>query len=154
MAYETILTILFAIGVGATIIVYAARPRHGASRISVAHASAVGSYSPAEAFEQAPMPQVTAVQTPAIDTSTPAEVHAFSETAPAVVAEVAAAGPSESFPVATSTADVSAAASIATSEPARAQVHAAKAPRTQRRKSTATKTHASVRQPAIRCHAR
>ena len=139
MAYETILTILFALGVGAAIIVYAARPRHGVPRISVAHASAPGSFSPAESFESAPTPQVTAVQAPVVETSTPAEVHAF-EAAP-VVAEVAAAGTSEipSIATATATADVSAAAPISTSNAVSPSAHAAKAHRTQRKRSTATK---------------
>ncbi len=142
MAYETILTILFAIGVGAAIIVYAARPRHGAPRISVAHTSAIGSYSPAEAFEQAPMPQVTAVRAVVVDTSTPAEVHA-DEAAPVVAAEVAIPDPSETPSVATAMAGVSPAASIAASETASAPVQAAtKAPKTQRRRSTTTRPRA------------
>src|SRR5208283_6109266 len=100
MAYETILTILFAIGVGAAIIVYAARPRHGAPRISVAPTSAIGSYSPTGAFEQAPMPQVTAVRAPVVDSSIPTEVRAI-EAAPVVEAGVAAVSPSENPSVAT-----------------------------------------------------
>jgi len=151
MAYETILTILFAVGVGAAIIVYAARPRHGAPQISVAHASAIESYSQAEAFEPAPTPQVTAVQTSVVETSTPAEVHAISEPAPVVVADVAAAGPSETPSVATATVDVSAAAPIATNETESAPVQAAaKTPRTQRRRSTTTKPRAKPSQRASR----
>jgi hypothetical protein len=152
MAYETILTILFALGVGAAIIVYAARPRHGVPRISVAHASAIESYSPAESFEPAPMPQVTAVHAPEVDTSTPDEVHAY-EAAPVVVAEVAAAGPSETPSFATATVDVSAAAPIATSDTATPYAQTTtRAHRTQRRRSTATKAHAKPSQRTSRKH--
>jgi len=144
MAYETILSILFALGLGAAIIVYAARPRHPAARISMAHGSTIESFAPAQTFVSAPTPQVTAVQTSAVESSETAQEHMISEiSTPVAVADVSAAGPSEISSIATATVDVSAAGSSATSVSDAVPTHtAAKAHRTQRRKSTSTKTHA------------
>jgi len=152
MAYETILTILFAMGVGAAIIVYAARSRHATPRISVAHGSAIGSYPPAGSFERAPTPQATVVQAPVVVALAPAEVRTV-EAAPVVIAEVAAAAPRETPSVATATVDVSAATPIATSETASAPTHTVtRAARTQRRRSTATRPRAKPSQRATRKH--
>lgn len=146
MVYETTLTILFALCIGAAIVVYAARPRQrGASGTisvaSVAQASAIESFAPAEVVQAAPMPQVTAIETPVVESSAPAESSAIADVAPAVA--VSAAGATEVPLVAAATVDVSAVAPIATSEAVGTTAQTApKAHRTQRRKSATTKTHA------------
>jgi hypothetical protein len=148
MVYETMLTILFAVGIGAAIIVYAARPRQRGASISVASVaptSAIESFAPAEVVEAAPMPQVTAVETPV------AESSAIADVAPAVVVSAAGAG---GVPlVAAATMDVSAVAPVATGETEGSPAHAAqKVHRTQRRRSTATKTHARPSSKTTRKH--
>lgn len=150
MAYETILTILFAIGAGAAIIAYAARPRHGAPSITVAHTSTMESYSQAEPYEQAAMPQVTAVQAPVVEEPAPAEVHQIADVTPVVVAEVAAAGPSEAPSIPTATADVSAAGPLAASGASEQPV--TRSAKTQRRRSTATRAHAKSGHRTSRKH--
>ena len=144
MVYETVLTILFAVGIGAAIIVYAARPRQRGASISVASvapASAIESFAPAGAADAVQMPQVTAVETPVVESSNSAESSAISDVAPAVA--VSAAGFSQVPLVAPSTADLSAVAPVASDETDGSQAQASpKVHRTQRRKSTTTKTHA------------
>src|SRR5208283_3412097 len=92
MVLEQVLTIIFAVGVGAALIVYAARPRHRGASISVG-ASAMGSFAPSETVQAAPMPQVAAVESPVAAISPPVMETAV-EVAPAV-ADVAAAEPFE-----------------------------------------------------------
>jgi hypothetical protein len=134
MVLEQVLTIIFAVAVGAAIIVYAARPRHRGTSISIG-ASAVGSFAPAEVVQAAPMPQVTAFETPAVETFSP-ETHVVEvapvEAAPAAV-EVAQVVP----------AMVSAPAAASISETVESPVQsAATARKAQRKRSTATKPRA------------
>src|SRR5271169_5560642 len=132
MVLEQVLTIIFAVGVGAAVIVYAARPRHRGASISVG-TSAIGSFAPAEIVQAEPMPQIAAVETPAVATSFP-ETQAISEFAPVV----ADAGPVEVAPVA---AAMVTPASIAKSVEAPAH-GAASTHRAQKKRSTATKSRA------------
>ena len=97
MVYEQVLTILFAMAVGAAIIVYAARPRQRSVPASISHVATLESYGQAEAAQAAPMPQVTAVEAPAVAT-TVSETQSVAWVAPAA-AEVAAAGSSETTPL-------------------------------------------------------
>ena len=140
MVFEQVLTVLFAIGVGAAIVVYATRPRHSGASIS-AGPSAVGSFAPAEIVQAESMPQVTAIETPVVETSSP-EVQTFTEVAP-VVADVAAAGPIEVASFATPVVEPSSAtpASMAETVEAPATVAASK-PRAQRKRSTTTRRRA------------
>ncbi len=135
MVFEQVLTIIFAVGVGAALIVYAARPRHRGASISVG-ATAVGSFAPAEIVQAEPMPQVTAVETPMAAISPPEAV----EFAPEVAQMVAAVGPIE---VATSVADPIAAAPSPIAEAVEAPARtAAGTHRAQRKKSTTRKSRA------------
>src|SRR5271155_2920296 len=116
MVYEQLLTILFAVGVGAAIIVYAAKPRSRSVSVSIAHGSAIGSFGNAAAVQAAPMPQVTAFEAPVVETSIASESQSVVEVAP-VVAEIAAVVPSEAAPISsTSGIDVSAVASAPIAE--------------------------------------
>jgi len=137
--FEQVLTIIFAIGVGAAVIVYAARPRHRGASISGGH-STMGSFGPSAMVQAAPMPQVTAFETP-VETFTP-DVQPVAEVAP-VVADVAAVGPVEvaSFAAPVIEASPAAPASIAETVEAPA-LSAASPPRAQRKRSTATKSRA------------
>ena len=135
MVFEQVLTIIFAVGVGAALIVYAARPRHRGASISVG-ASAIGSFAPAETVQAVPMPQLAAVESPVAVISLP---EAVVEVAP-VVADVAAAGPVE---VASSMALPAAAAPASIAETVESPAHTAVTThRAQRKKSTATKSRA------------
>ena len=135
MVFEQVLTIIFAVGVGAALIVYAARPRHRGASISVG-ASAIGSFAPAETVQAVPMPQVAAVESPVAVISLP---EAVVEVAP-VVADVAAVGPVE---VASSMALPAAAAPASIAETVESPAHTAVTThRAQRKKSTATKSRA------------
>jgi len=89
MVYEQLLTILFAVAVGAAIIVYAAKPRQRSIPASIAHISAIESFGQASLVQAAPMPQVTAVEAPSIETAFVSEPQSVAEVAP-MVAEVAA----------------------------------------------------------------
>jgi hypothetical protein len=135
MVFEQVLTIIFAVGVGAALIVYAARPRHRGASISVG-ASAIGSFAPAETVQAVPMPQLAAVESPVAVISLP---EAVVEVAP-VVADVAAVGPVE---VASSMALPAAAAPASIAETVESPAHTAVTThRAQRKKSTATKSRA------------
>ncbi|MDA4134850.1 MAG: hypothetical protein OK441_04720 [Thaumarchaeota archaeon] len=137
MVLEQVLTIIFAVGVGAALIVYAARPRHRGASLSVG-ASAIGSFAPAEMVQAAPMPQVADVESP-VAVISPPEAPAVVEVAP-VVADVAPAGPVE---VASSTAFPAAVATSSISETVESPAHTAVTTRrAQRKKSTATKSRA------------
>ncbi len=139
MVLEQVLTIIFAVGIGAAVIVYAARPRHRGVSISVGP-SALGSFSPAEAVQAAPMPQVAAVETPVVETYPP-EVHAPVVVAP-VVEEVAAV-PVEVAPAATPVTEASPPVPAPTAETVGSHVHAApRTRRAQRKRSTSTKSRA------------
>ena len=135
MVCEQVLTVIFAVGVGAALIVYAARPRHRGASISVG-ASAIGSFAPAETVQAVPMPQLAAVESPVAVISLP---EAVVEVAP-VVADVAAVGPVE---VASSMALPAAAAPASIAETVESPAHTAVTThRAQRKKSTATKSRA------------
>jgi hypothetical protein len=135
MVFEQVLTIIFAVGVGAALIVYAARPRHRGASISVG-ASAIGSFAPAETVQAVPMPQLAAVESPVAVISLP---EAVVKVAP-VVADVAAPGPVE---VASSMALPAAAAPASIAETVESPAHTAVTThRAQRKKSTATKSRA------------
>ena len=139
MVLEQVLTIIFALAVGAAVIVYAARPRHRGASISVGP-SAVGSFAPAEIVQAASMPQVTAVETPAVETFSH-EVQTM-EVAP-VVADVAAAGTVEVAPVAAPMANPTTAAAAPIAETVEIPAHrAATTHRAQRKRSTSTKSRA------------
>ena len=128
MVLEEVLTIIFALGAAAALIVYAARPRHRGLPISAGH-SAVGSYAPAAMGQAAPSPQVTVVETPVVEISPPAAP------APAEVAPVVAD--------ATAMAEQAPAAPAPTAEAVETPVRRpASAHRTQRKRSTATKPRA------------
>lgn len=138
MVYEQVLTILFAISVGAAIIVYAARPRQRSVPASMAHTSVVESFSQAPA---ASMPQVTATEVQTVETPTASEQQSFEEAAPAV-AEMAAAGRTEVTPISSaSSVDVAAVAAVPVAEGAStASPSSARTRRAPRRKSTTTKS--------------
>jgi hypothetical protein len=148
MVLEQVLTIIFAAGVGAAVIGYAVRPRNRGASISVgpsAGPSGIGSFSPAETVVQAaPMPQIAAVETPVVETSSP-EVNALpsvSEVVP-VVAEVAAAGPVEVASIATEMVSPSSAAPVSIAETVEAPATvAASVPKAPRKRSTSTKPRA------------
>jgi cytoskeletal protein RodZ len=131
MVLEQVLTIVFAVGIGAAVIIYAARPRHRGASLSVA-ASTLSSYSPVGVTHSEPMPQAAAVET------IPEEIRAPAVVSPAV-AEAAVTGRVEVAPAAAPIAAPAAPASVAeTVEPA---PHAAKgARRAQRKRSTPTKS--------------
>jgi hypothetical protein len=147
MVLEQVLTIIFAAGVGAAVIGYAVRPRNRGASISVgpsAGPSGIGSFSPAETVVQAaPMPQIAAVETPVVETSTP-EVQSLpsvSEVVPVVA--VAAAGPVEVASVAIQTVSPSSAAPVSIAETVEAPATvAASVPKAQRKRSTSTKPRA------------
>ena len=143
MVYETVLTILFAVGIGVAIIAYAAKPRQRGGSISVASAipASAESFAPAQAVESVQVPQETAVETPVVESSTRADSEAIAETAPAVA--VSATGASEVTLASASTADLSAVGPISEAGIAGSPAQIVpKARRTQRRKSTSTKAHA------------
>jgi hypothetical protein len=137
VVYEQLLTILFAVGVGAAIIVYAARPRSRSVTASIAHGSAVGSFRQAAVVRAAPVPQVTAIQVPVVETSIASDPQSVVEVAPAV-AEIAAAVPSEAAPVSSAPGiDVSAVASTPVVEGAGTTSHSpTRSHKATKRKST------------------
>ena len=138
MVLEQVLTIIFAVGVGAAVIVYAARPRHRGASISAGR-SAMGSFAPAEIVQAEPMPQVAAIETPVAETSSP-DAQALTEVAP-VVADAEAAGPIEVASVAATLANPSSAAPASIAETLEAPARrAARTHRAQRKRSTATKS--------------
>ena len=140
MVYEQVLSILFAVGVGAAIIVYAAKPR--SRSVSGSMAPAVASFAQTEVVQAAPMPQITAIETPVVETSIASDTQSVVEVAP-VVAEVAAAGSSEAAPISSATGiDVSAVAPAPIAEsPATASHSSTRSHRAPKRKSTTTKSH-------------
>jgi hypothetical protein len=147
MVLEQVLTIIFAAGVGAAVIGYAVKPRNRGASISVgssAGPSGMGSFAPAQIVQAAPMPQITAVETPVVETYSP-EVTALpsvSEVVP-VVAEVAAAGPAEVASVATEMVSPSSAAPVSIAETVEAPATVATSPpKAQRKRSTSTKPRA------------
>jgi hypothetical protein len=137
MVYEQVLTILFAVGVGAAIIVYAARPRSRSVTASIAHGSAVGSFRQAAVVRAAPMPQLTAIKAPVVETSIASDSRSVVEVAP-VVAEIAPAASSEAAPISSAPGiDVSAVISTPVVESAGTTSHSStRSPRTTKRKST------------------
>jgi len=140
MAYEAMVTILFAMVVGAAIILYATRPRHGAPRLPVTNAPAMGSYPPANSFETAPPQQAIADPAPANSTPALPESHTIAEQ-PAGVAATAATSLNESKPTRglmgeAPTASMNAVVQVATSQPAPSTK------KTQRRRSASAKPQA------------
>ena len=140
MVLEQVLTIIFVVGVGAAVIAYAARPRHRGASISAGR-SAMGSFAPAEIVQAEPMPQVAAIETPVVETSSP-DMQALTEVTP-VVAGAAAAGPIEVASVAATMANPSSAAPASIAETVEAPARkAGSTHRAQRKRSTATKSRA------------
>jgi hypothetical protein len=137
MVYEQLLTILFAVGVGAAIIVYAARPRSRSVTASMAHGSAVGSPRRVAVVRAAPIPQVTAIKAPVVETSIASGSQSVVEVAP-VVAEIAAAVSSEAAPISSGSGiEVSAVASTPVVEGAGTTSHSStRSHRTTKKKST------------------
>jgi hypothetical protein len=137
MVYEQLLTILFAVAIGAAIIVYAAKPRQRSIPASIAHVSAIESFSQANLVQAAPMPQVTAVEAPSVETAFVSEPQSVAEVAP-VVADVAAAGATEAAPISSiSGIDVSAVASAPAAESTGTTSHSStRSHRATKRKST------------------
>lgn len=135
MVLEQVLTIIFAVGIGAAVIIYAARPRHRGAPLSVA-ASTLDSFSQVGVTHSEPTPQAAAVET------VPEEVRAPAEVSP-VVTEAAAAGQVEVAPAATPTAAPSPAVPVQVAETVEPAPHAARgARRAQRKRSTTTKSRA------------
>jgi hypothetical protein len=64
VVYEQVLTILFAVCVGAALVVYAAKPRHRSVSVSMAQGSAIESFGQAIATQPAYVPQTAATETP------------------------------------------------------------------------------------------
>jgi len=143
MVLEQVLTIVFAVGVGAAVIGYAVRPRNRGASISVGPSigpSGIGSFAPAEIVQAAPMPQITAVETPVVETSAP-EVQSLPSVSEVVpVVPVAVAGPAEIAPIATEVAGPSSAAPVSIAEIVEAPATVATStPKAQRKRSTSTK---------------
>jgi len=144
MVFEQVLTIIFALGVGVALVAYIARPRHRGVSIAAAR---VGTFAPSGIAHAAPMPQVAAVEMPAVEASSShpdVQQQSLTEVA-TVVPDAAAAGPAQVATVATAVADPAPAPSVPSTavEAAPAPV-AASAPRTPRKRttrSTATKSH-------------
>jgi hypothetical protein len=132
-----VLTILFAISVGAAIIVYAARPRQRSLPASIAHTSIVESFSQAPA---ASMPQVATTEAPIVETPTSSESQSF-EVATPPASEVTASVQTEVAPVLSAPVDVAAVANIPAAEGVvTAFASPVRTRRAPRRKSTATTT--------------
>ena len=137
MVLEQVLTIISLLGVGAAVVIYAARPRHRGVSLSVGAAS-LDSFSPVEASHSVPLPKAAAVATPVVETI-PKQAVAPAEVAPA--ASVAAVGHVGVAPAATSVADPSPAVPASAAESVEHPPHAATGPRrVQRKKSTSTKS--------------
>ena len=130
MDYEPLLTILFALGIAAALVVYSAFPRGRSAAVSMASPS-VASFAPVGAVNEAPMPEVTAVEPVAVEVSPAPESLGVVDATPVAV-ETAPA------PVA-SAIDVPA---IAAAQPAEAVASTVKPRRSTKRKSTTTKTRA------------
>ena len=147
MVLGQVLTIIFAVGVGAAVVLYAVKPRHRGTSIS-AGPSGLGSFgSAAMGVQAAPMPQITAVETPAVETSAP-EVQSLPSVSEVVpVVPVAVAGPAEIAPIATEIAPIatevagpSSAAPVSIAEAVEAPATVATStPKAQRKRSTSTK---------------
>jgi hypothetical protein len=146
MVYEQVLTILFAIGAGAAIVLYAARPRQRSVPASIAGISTIESFGQADVVEAAPMPQVTAIETPDVETSLVSETQSVEWVAPPV-ADVAAAATSEAAPTTPAPGiDVSAVASTPTVEGAGTTSQSStRSHRAPKRKSTTGRSHAKPR---------
>lgn len=138
MVYEELLTILFAIGVGAAIVIYAAKPRQRSVPV-LAGSPAVGSFGHTEAFVADPTP-IAIAEAPAVAAPVAPEGESAVEVVPAV-ADVVAPAPVETT-LQTSTA-VEAPATPIGAEPVTAAPASSTRPRrTTRRKSTTTRTRA------------
>ena len=120
MVYEQVLTIIFALCVGAAIIVYATKPRQRSVTSSIAPVAV-------QSFQPAPVAQVTIEAPEVVSTAVPVEVLSVPEVAPAAP-EVTALVPIET--AATTVESIDAAPAIA------------KSPARTRRKSTTTRSRA------------
>jgi hypothetical protein len=142
MVYEQVLTVLFAIGVGVAVIVYAAKPRHRSVSGSLAHTTGIESYGQATVAEATAMPQVTAIEAPVVEASVASVSQSAIVVTPAVV-EIAPAAISEAAPISLASGiEVSAASAPVADVAGTSSQSAAGARRAPRRKSTASKTRA------------
>jgi hypothetical protein len=101
MVFEQMLTILLGTGVGVAVVLYAVKPRQiGASQSFVSGGSSIETFSLSSSTSDsqndvAPMPEVTATQSPVVEEPVE-EFHAISSGAVSTMAaEVAAAGSSD-----------------------------------------------------------
>lgn len=132
MVLEQVLTIIFALGAIAALIVYATRPRPRGASISMGH-SAMGSFTAAETVQAAPSPQAAAIET------SPPDTHVAEEVSHAAV-DTVAPGPVE---VATVTAGPIPEAPAPVAETGQAPARkAARAHRARSKGSTTAKTRA------------
>lgn len=132
------LTIFFATGVGVAIVLYAARPRQRAAAAIAAPSSAIEAYSASEPVQAVAMPEVTAAETPVVETSAAPE-----ELAPAEIAspslDVAAVAQNESAIISTMEATHATEVSASAAAPVEVSAHTAgRAQRAHRRRSSAT----------------
>ena len=150
MVFEQMLTILLGTGVGVAVVLYAVKPRQiGASQSFVSGGSSIETFSLSSSTSDsqnnaAPMPEVTATQSPVVEAPVE-EFHAISSGAVSTMAaEVAAAGSSDA---AIASIDASAVSSPASRSVA-VESHtapAARAHRVQRRVAASSRTPAKSR---------
>jgi len=151
MAIEQMLTILLGTAVGVAVVLYTVKPRHiGASQSLVSGGSSIETFtlpSQSSSFSQndaAPMPEVTATQSPVV-VAPVEEVHSISSgSISTMTSGVAAAGSSD---VAIASIDASAvsapaATSVAMESPASSAARSHRAPR---KSSASSRTHAKPR---------
>ena len=141
MVFEQLLTILFAIGVGAAIIVYAAKPRQRSVPVSIPGASPVGSFGQTAMVQADPTP-LAVVEAPIVAAPVAPEPESAVEVAPAVVDAVAPAPAETSTVQSIASVDVLASPAPQVESVATATSSPARPHRASRRKSTTTKTRA------------
>jgi cell division septation protein DedD len=150
MAIEQMLTILLGTAVGVAVVLYSVKPRQiGASQSFVSGGSSIETFtlpSQSSSFPQndaAPMPEVTATQSPVVEAPVE-EVHSISSgSISTMTAGVAAAGSNDSAIASIDASVVStpAVTSVAVESPASSAARSHRAPR----KSSAPRTQAKPR---------
>jgi len=150
MAIEQMLTILLGTAVGVAVVLYTVKPRHiGASQSFVSGGSSIETFSlPSSSYfsqnDAAPMPEVTATQSPVVEAPVE-EVHVISSgSVSTMTAGVAAAGSSDAAIASIDASAVSAPAATSVAVESHAS-SAARSHRAPRKSSAASRTHAKPR---------
>jgi hypothetical protein len=151
MVFEQMLTILLGTGVGVAVVLYTVKPRQiGASQSFISGGSSIESFSlPSQSTsdsqnDAAPMPEVTATQSPVVEAPVE-EFHAISSGAVSTMsAEVAAGGSSDAAIASIDASAVSSPASGSVTVESQT-APAARAHKVPRKSSASSRTHAKSR---------